>query len=55
MDIFAELHAAVVDYDEWPTPEKRAEVIDLTRRFVRAVEQRTAVVEHMRRTITPYT
>lgn len=53
MDIFAELRAAVVAYDDWPTPEKRAQVIDLARRFVAAVDHRAAVIEQMRRHVTP--
>jgi hypothetical protein len=53
MDIFSELRAAVLNYDDWPTPEKRAAVIELARRFVDAVDQRAAVIEQMRRTITP--
>ena len=53
MDIFAELRAAVMACDDWPTAEKRAQVIDLARRFVGAVDQRTAVIEHMRQHVTP--
>lgn len=53
MDIFDELRAAVELYDDWPTPEKRAQVIDFARRFVRSVDQRAAVIEHMRQHVTP--
>jgi hypothetical protein len=53
MDIFAELRAAVLDYDDWATPEKRAQVIDLARRFVGAVDQQAAAIEHMRQHVTP--
>lgn len=53
MDIFAELRDAVASYDDWPTPEKRADVIDLARRFVGAVNQQAEVIEHMRQTVTP--
>lgn len=48
MDPFAELRAAMLDYDDWPTDEKRAKVIDLARCFVRAVDQRAAVIEQLR-------
>lgn len=53
MDLFDELRAAIKDYDDWPTPEKRVEVIDRARRFVGAVDHRTAAIEHMRQTVTP--
>lgn len=53
VDIFAELKAAVADYDDWPTPEKRAQVIDLARRLVGAVDHRAAVIEQMRQHVTP--
>jgi hypothetical protein len=53
MDLFDELRTAVEGYDDWPTPEKRAAVIDGARRFVRAVEQRAAVIDQMRQHITP--
>lgn len=53
MDIFAELRLAVAAYDDWPTPEKRAQVVDLARRFVGAVDQRAAVIEHIRQHVTP--
>lgn len=53
MDIFAELRAAVTSYDDWPTPEKRADVIDLARRFVRAVDGHAEMIEYMRQSVTP--
>ncbi len=53
MDIFAELRAALMAYDDWPTPEKRAQVVDLARRFVGAVDQQAAAIEHMRQHVTP--
>ena len=53
MDIFAELRAAVELYDDWPTPDKRAQVIDSARRFVQSVDQRAAMIEHMRQHVTP--
>lgn len=53
MEIFAELRAAVLDYNDWPTAKNHARVFDLTRRFVAAVDQRAAVIEHMRQHITP--
>ena len=53
MDIFAELRAAVANYDDWPTDEKRAEVIVLARRFVQVVDSQARVIEHMRHNITP--
>ena len=53
MDPFAELKAALEKYDDWPTPEERARVISAARRFVRAVDQRAAVIEQMRQSVTP--
>lgn len=53
MDIFGELRAAMLAYDDWPTDEKRATVIELTRRFVRAVDQHAEYIEYMRQTVTP--
>jgi hypothetical protein len=53
MDPFAELRAAVEAYDDWPTPESRAHVIELARRFVGTVNQRAAYIEHMRQSVTP--
>jgi hypothetical protein len=52
-DLFAELKDAVANYDDWPTPEGRARVISLARRFVRAVDQKAAVIEQMRQQVTP--
>lgn len=53
MDIVNELRAAITAYDEWPTPERRVEVIDLCRRFIHAVDQRAAVIEQMRQHVSP--
>lgn len=53
MDIFAELRDAMHSYDDWPTHEKRANVIELTRQFVRAVDQHAEVIEHYRQHVTP--
>ena len=53
MDLFDELRARIARYDESPTPEERARVISTARRFVRAVDQRAAVIEHMRQHVTP--
>jgi hypothetical protein len=53
MGLFAELRAAVLVYDDWPGSEARAQVIEAARRFVQAVDQRAAMIEQMRQTITP--
>lgn len=52
-DVFAELRVAVAAYDDWATAEKRAQVIDVARRFVAAVDQRAAAIEHMRQHVSP--
>jgi hypothetical protein len=43
----------MLDYDDWPTSEKRARVIEATRRFVGAVDMQAAAIEHMRQRVTP--
>jgi hypothetical protein len=53
MDVFADLKSALTLYDEWPTAEKRATLIEAARRFVRAVDQRAEVIEHYRQHVTP--
>ena len=53
MNPFDELRTALAGYDEWPTPEGRARVINTARRFVATVDQRAAVIEHMRQNVTP--
>jgi hypothetical protein len=53
MDIFDELRTALRRHDEWPTNETAAQVIDLARRFVRAVDQRADVIDYYRQNVTP--
>lgn len=53
MNLFDELRAAVLNYDDWPMAEKRVQVIDLARRFVGAVDQQAAVIDQMRQHVTP--
>lgn len=53
IDVYTELRTAVLDYDDWPTPVKRVQVVDAARRFVGAVDQAAAAIEYMRQHVTP--
>lgn len=53
MSLIDELRAALVSYDDWPTPEGRGRVIHHARELVRAIDARAATIEHMRHHITP--
>lgn len=53
MMIVDELRHALGRHDDWPTDETSLIVIETARRLVRAIDMRAAVINQMRRNVTP--
>lgn len=49
----AELREKMRLHDDWPTKETGYVVIEAARRLIRAIDQRGALIEHMRAHMTP--
>jgi hypothetical protein len=51
--VIDELRSQLERHDEWPTRQTSALVVDAARRLIQAIDMRAAMIEQMRRDVSP--